>query len=255
MYYYLAWLCRPYTLLLLLMAVSLIGLWRRHRDARRRLPWLIVPFAALTGLSTPAVAFLALGTLEWAFPPTSAVPDVDDTIVVLAGSVHPASTPQQRAELGESTIQRCQYAAALYHHGGSCKIVVSGGKVRAETPGPPCAEAMGDYLAQLGVRRSHLVVEDQSRSTHESAVACREILDSQSHGRVFLVTEATHMARSRACFRAQGMEVIPAGCHYRAAEFRFKLSKFLPSSSALKNVETAAHEWIGLAWYWLYGRI
>lgn len=255
MYDYAVWFFRPYTLVLVLMALVLVGLWRRHREARRRLLCLIVLFLALAGLSTPVAAFLAMGTLEWSYPPTSVVPAADDTIVVLTGGVRTPDTVRQYAELGESSVCRCQHAAVLYHRRDACTVIVSGGKVHPETPGPPCSEVMRDYLVQLGVKRSHLLVEDRSRTTHESAVACREVLNSRPHGKVLLVTEATHMARSHACFRAQGMEVIPAACSHQATEFQFTLSTFLPSSGALKDVETAAHEWIGLAWYWLHGRI
>ncbi len=72
-------------------------------------------------------------------------------------------------------------------------VVISGGKVDPETPGPACSEVMRDYLLQLGVKSSDLLVEDRSRSTYESAVACREILQSRPDGKVFLVTEATHI--------------------------------------------------------------
>lgn len=255
MYSLAKWLCRPYTLLLLFTALALVGLWRRDHKARRRLLWLIIPLVTLTALSTPAVAFLAMGTLEWAYPPTTVVPGAADTIVVLSGSVRVPDRVRQYAELTESSVCRCQQAAALYHRGDPCRVVVSGGKVHPETPGPPSAEVMRDYLVQLGVKPSHVLVEDQSRTTHESAAACREILNARPHGKILLVTEATHMCRSCASFRAEGIEVIPAACNHRATEFRFKLSKFLPSSSALRDVETAAHEWIGLAWYWLHGRI
>ena len=72
---------------------------------------------------------------------------------------------------------------------------------------------------------------------------------------VLLVTDATHMRRSEACFRAEGIEVVPAACRHLATEFRCSPRKSLPSTSALKDLETAAHEWIGLAWYWLHGRV
>lgn len=105
------------------------------------------------------------------------------------------------------------------------------------------------------MRPSDVRVEDRSRTTHESAVACRGLLESRVGGRVLLVTDATHMRRSEACFRAEGIEVVPAACRHLATEFRCSPRKSLPSTSALKDLETAAHEWIGLAWYWLHGRV
>lgn len=255
MYYFIAWFVRPYTLLLLLTSAALFGMWRRHRDARRRALLLMAPLLALVVLSTPAVAFLAMGTLEWAYPPTTDAPNAGDIIVVLTGSMRAPDAVRARAELGENSIYRCQHAAALYERGEPCVVLVSGGKVHRETPGPPCSEVMRDYLVQLGVESSHLLVEDRSRTTYESALNCPEVFRPKSPDKVFLVTEATHMRRSVACFRSQGIEVIPAACHHRATEFRLGIWGFLPSASALVDVEAVAHEWIGLTWYWLHGRI
>jgi hypothetical protein len=57
------------------------------------------------------------------------------------------------------------------------------------------------------------------------------------------------------CFRKQGFEVIPSGCHHKATEFELSMYTFLPAVEALGCSEEAAHEWIGLAWYWFAGRI
>jgi len=255
MYRLAKWLFRPYTLLLLLMFLAVAFFWWRQREARRRLLWLIAPLLVLAIVSTPAVAFLVLGSLEWSYPPTVAVPQARDTIVVLTGSVLVPDAVRVEPELGDSSLYRCQHAAALYRRGQPCMVLVTGGKVDPDSPGPPCSEVMRDYLVQLGVKPSDIRVEAGSRNTYESAVACREILQSRSDGKVFLVTEATHMARSHACFTAQGIEVIPAPCAHRATEFRFEVGAFLPSVGALRNVETAAHEWIGMTWYWVHGRI
>jgi len=255
MYRLVEWLFRPYTLLLLLMCLAVAYLWWRQRDARRRLLWLIVPLTGLMILSTPAVAFLVLGSLEWSYPPTTAVPEANDSIVVLTGNVLVPDAVRVEAELGDSSLYRCQHAAALYHRGQPCMVLVTGGKADPERPGPPCSEVMRDYLIRLGVESSDIQVEARSRNTYESAVACREIIQSRPGGKVFLVTEATHMARSYACFTAQEIDVTAAPCSHRATEFHWKVRTFLPSATALRSVETAAHEWIGMAWYWLHGRI
>ena len=70
-----------------------------------------------------------------------------------------------------------------------------------------------------------------------------------------LVTDAAHMRRSLAVFRATGLEVIPAPCNYFAGRFRWSPQMLLPASGALDNVDYAAHEWLGLAWYRLHGRL
>lgn len=255
MYDLAAWAARPYTLLLVLAFAVLAYTYWRHQNARRCMAVLAGVLLALAITSLPAVAFFALGSLEWAYPATALVPSEGDVIVVLTGGMRPPDRAGGEAELQETSVCRCQRAAALYHSGEPCVVLVSGGKVHAETPGPPCCDVMKDFLIGLGVQPTHVRTEKRSRTTYESARHSAEILDSRPAGKVFLVTEATHMRRSVACFRKAGVNVIAVPCRNRATEFHWRISTFLPSVSALANVEAAAHEWVGLAWYWLHGRI
>lgn len=255
MYPFIVWFFRPYSLLLAFTIGGLVRLWWMERDGRRRFLWPIIPLLVLIFLSTPTAAFLALGSLEWSYPPTDYTPNADDVVIVLTGNVFSPDRVRRKAELADSSLYRCRHAAELYKRGVPRLVIVSGGKVNPGRAGPACSEVMRDYLIQLGTDPSRILVESRSRDTHESAVACAELLRSHPHDRVFLVTEATHMARSHACFRAQGVEVVPAPCHHRATEFRWSIWKFLPVSSKLNQVETVAHEWIGMVWYWLKGRV
>ena len=52
-----------------------------------------------------------------------------------------------------------------------------------------------------------------------------------------------------------GILVVPAGCRYRATEFFWTVFNFLPSAGAANSNQEVIHEWMGLAWYWLKGRI
>jgi uncharacterized SAM-binding protein YcdF (DUF218 family) len=91
--------------------------------------------------------------------------------------------------------------------------------------------------------------EEQSRSTHEDAVLGAEILRRHGIGRIALVVDAQSMPRAEACFRKEGMIVIPAPSEFR--EFEYSLDEFLPSWKAIKRNEVTLHEAAGLAWYWL----
>ena len=69
------------------------------------------------------------------------------------------------------------------------------------------------------------------------------------------VTTAAHLPRAAACFRRQGFDVFPCGCHYRANDFRWSVGLFIPKAQFAENSDSAAHEWVGLLWYWMHGRI
>jgi uncharacterized SAM-binding protein YcdF (DUF218 family) len=255
MYSFINYLLRPYTLALLFLAIGLVLTWRRRREGRRQLLWVVVPFLALVGLSLPAVGHLAVGSLEWRHPPLADRPQDVGAIVVLGSSVLAPDRGRERPELDSSAVHRCLEAARLYRQGKPCPVLVSGGKPDPTVPGPACAELMAELLVRLGVSAGDVLVESASRTTYENAVESRKVLEGRQVSRVVLVTEASHLRRAVLCFRKQGLEVVPAGGYYRKTEFGWSLQAFLPTVSALSDCETAAHEWVGLAWYWLRGRV
>ena len=123
------------------------------------------------------------------------------------------------------------------------------------TPGPTCAEAMRDFLVDQGVAESDLLIEDQSRTTYENAVNTAKLLKARGIERVILVTDAVHMRRAHACFVAQGVDVLPSGCDYQATRFDWSVFTFIPRPGAARDVQRVAHEWIGIVWYRMHGRI
>lgn len=256
MYDFLVWqLLQPYPLILLLMALGLAMLWRKHRDARKRLWWVALPYVLLLVLSLPAVAFVLEGTLEWRFAPLEQRPSEIQAIVVLGSAVRRPEGSRLRAELDEDGLHRCLEAAELYHQGPPCPILVSGGLVEAGQGELSVAEGMRQHLVSLGVAPTDILVEDHSRTTYENAAESCRLLAEHGWTKVVLVTDAFHMTRARACFRKQGLEPVPACCHYRAASFQGQLENFWPNPRALGSSQQVWHEWLGLTWYWLRGRI
>lgn len=256
MYRFIVTLLQPFTFLALGILVATALLWRPPRPARRRtLAGLsfLVALAALVYL--PPVGHLALLSLEWPYPPRDDVsPDVE-TIVVLSGGLEVYDRDGKHVELSPDSLYRCLHASQLYKQCGGCRIVVTGGKVESDRPGPTLASAMRDFLVHVGVDPSDILVEEKARTTYENAVESRKLLQPLGVDRILLVTTATHMLRSARCFQRQGFEVIPAACNHHANYFQLKPASFLPSSRAATDIETAAHEWLGLLWYWLRGRI
>lgn len=255
MYRFISQLLQPFVVLTCLTLLGVAVLWWRRRETRRRLLLVTIGLVCLAVMSTPVVSYLALGSLEWQYPPCYAMPQEVETIVVLSGQVRPPDRIRLRAELADDTLARCLHAAELYEQGKPCLVVLSGGKVDAGTAGPTFAEAMSDFMVEQGVTRSDLLLEDQSRTTYENAVETAKLLRGRGIEKIVLVTTATHMQRAELCFRGQGLDVTPSGCRYRATQFRWSLSKFLPDAGSARDVETVAHEWLGLFWYWLHGRI
>jgi uncharacterized SAM-binding protein YcdF (DUF218 family) len=255
MYLLLTGLAQPTVLLVLLTALAVANLWRKHKESRRRLLLLTIPFVLMVVWWTPAVSYLTLGSLEWGYPPLDKRPEDVEAIVLLSGYVRVLDEEGTQVELGEDTLYRCLRAAEVYRQGKPIPMVVSGGKVDPDAPGPALAVAMRDFLRQQGVPNSDLIVEERSRTTYENAVECCRLLDERGIHRILLVTDATHLARAAACFRARGADVVPCGCRYRAARMMWSVGAFVPDPAAAGGTQDAVHEWLGRAWYRLRGRM
>ena len=254
MYYFFNQLLQPYPLLYLLTGWAIVRLWRRGAG-RGRLWAASLLFLTLAALSVPVVSYMAVGTLEWAYPPTSVRPPAAEAIIVLDAGVRPPNRLRSEPEMGPDTLYRCLHVAKLYRQGPAIPVLVSGGKVDPEAPGPPAAEVMRDFLIQLGIPASDLTAETASRTTYENAVECRKWLAARGLRTVVLVTDAVDARRAGACFRKQGVEAIPSPSHYRATQLDYTLFDWLPSPSAARNMQRVFHEWVGILWYRLHGRI
>jgi uncharacterized SAM-binding protein YcdF (DUF218 family) len=240
---------QPFPVLLLWTIVAAV-LIRRKPPSRQRWRWLFVPVILLLFTSTPIAAFLASGTLEWFYPPLRERPADADVIVVLSGYYYAVDAEGERFELGTDTLQRCLKAAELYRQSESpCRILVSGGVFSGEENAPSCARVMKDWLMKMGVKESDILVEDQSRSTHENAVESSKILHREKIEKMVLVTDAVHLWRATGCFHKEGVEVVPCGCGYQSNSLDWSPAMFLPNVHSARSFQEAYHEWLGLVWY------
>ncbi len=254
MYPFLKQLLQPYTLLFLLTALALANLWRKRREGRWRL-WLVtIPFVGLFLISVPVVAYGLLGSLEWQYPPRDDLPEGTQAIVVLSGGFAPVDPTRPEAELYSDSWQRCAHAARLHAQKKDCPVLVTGGE-DPSAPGPTCARVMRDFLVKWGVPASDILVEDKAQSTYENAVYSCQLLRARDLRQIVLITDAAHMGRALGCFRGQGVEAVPSACRYGTRDFTFQALALLPSPGAAQSSGRVFYEWLGLAWYWLRGRM
>ena len=228
--------------------------------ARRRMPKLangaiVLTIATLWIFSTHAFSDFLIGGLEARFPAID-VPQVPsaDAIVVLGGYLHSPTSSHRNTELNESA-DRLWMGARLFKSGKAPFVLLTGGTV----PGfgeklMPEADAAKILLEDWGVPSSAILVETQSRNTHENALYSRPILHAKNARRVLLVTSAFHMPRAFAIFRKEGIDVIAVPTDYLSGwEHSDVLYSWIPDAEGLYRFSTAAREWIGLTVYKLRG--
>jgi uncharacterized SAM-binding protein YcdF (DUF218 family) len=115
------------------------------------------------------------------------------------------------------------------------------------------AEVMSALAVELGVPREAIVADAVSPDTESQARVMRELLKGE---RCVLVTSAAHMRRALALFRKAGADAVPAPTDYLSqASPGFVPSDFFPRPGRIKGADVAVHEYLGLAWGWITGRL
>lgn len=127
-----------------------------------------------------------------------------DAIVVLGARVVAKGLPSWPLRC------RAEHGARLYLDGRAPLLLLSGGRNRHDTAEAHLAR---DIALSLGVPAEAIALETRSRSTHENAIYCAEILRERSAERILLVTDPSHLFRARREFERAGIrdiELAPA---------------------------------------------
>jgi len=245
----------PFFSFLALTWVAVAWLWYREVNAKRRLVLLTIALAGLTFSCTPIAVRLCGSTLTSRFASAFPPPSDADAIIVLSGGLRQLDDDWNRYQLAEDTLYRCLTAADIYRNHGSVPVFVTGGKVDATRGGPTLAAAMRDFLVRYDIPTTDITTEEISRNTYENAVETAKLLKLQNIQRPILVTDATHLPRAEACFARQGIQVIPVPAVYSTRPFEWSLEEILPNTRAASTMHNIVHEWIGMVWYRIKGRI
>lgn len=194
--------------------------------------------------SLPAASNWVRGYLENQHPPMAiqGVPRAE-AIVVLGGGVSPASLGGLLYPNLESGADRVWHAARLFHAAKAPLVLLTGGSDPAHSAASE-AEAMRQFMRDLGVPAPALVLENRSRNTNQNAEYSAAILAGQGVNRILLVTSAYHMPRAKGLFEAQGLEVIPVATDHEVLS-RPLWRNLLPETSALDGSSRAIKEIVG----------
>jgi uncharacterized SAM-binding protein YcdF (DUF218 family) len=156
--------------------------------------------AAIVGIFLLMVFYTPV--TDWMAAPLFVNPDSSpgDAIVVLGAWAN------VRGELNESGLRRAIAAGDLYRAGVARTVVITGSVPMRPDAGDSLG-ASAKFLQELGVPATAITVENHSEDTHESAVNMAAMARVRGWKRLVLVTDATHMRRTRASFVHEGVTV------------------------------------------------
>lgn len=226
---------------LLIIGWSLLFFRRRFREAK---VLLIAGIAVLVISGIGPVANFLAEPLESRYPVLTAnnLPRNISHVVVLGGGLAGDDKDLANASLSRASLARLIEGIRIYRKCPGSKLILSGGSE---------SEVMAEMARSLGVKGDDMVRENNSPDTESQARLVKPLVGDKNF---VLVTSAIHMQRAVGLFRKEGMEPVAAPTDF-FPKGRGDPLRYLPRSSALAKSDAALHEYLGIAWSKLRGKI
>ncbi len=152
---------------------------------------------------------------------------------------------------------RIWQALNLYHAGKVKKIFISGDNGYITDRGLHEADQLKEVLLSWGIPEKDIWTESISRNTYENAKeSVKKLKKHFPHvNEAILITSATHMRRSLACFEKQGFSVFPFSTdQYTGGKRAYHWDEYiLPSPDTFREWTVMLKEWVGMMAYKLAG--
>lgn len=175
--------------------------------------------------------------------------------IILLGGFSSFQEESQRIRFNGSSDRLLQ-ALDLYKKGKADYLIFTGGSAKISVNEKQEGIYIRDYLELVGIPKDSLLVEHNSRNTHENAMMTFEMLKKYSleNAKFLLVTSGFHMKRALGCFKKVGLNVEPYKTDPLQSVFAPDFSDFLtPSASVLAQWQLLIREWVGYLVYRIKG--
>lgn len=231
----------------LIILFFIVGVFLVITRKRRRSGVIMLGLSAVVYVifGTGILSTWLLGTLEHRYRPLASPSGLQDAkrIVILAGYAERQAGLPPSSEVNFASAYRLIEGMRILHLLPDSEILISG---YGEVPG-----IMKGLLASMGLPVQRIFIENRSNSTHESAEHVKQLIGGE---KFILVTSAGHMPRAMGAFTKAGMNPVPAPTNFMSVRER-RFMDYLPSPRHLVYADLAVHEYLGIAWYRLTGKM
>lgn len=179
-----------------------------------------------------------------------------DAGIMLGGSMRYFNGDVGRPVYG-SGVDRLIQTAELYKAGKIKKIILSGGSGRLLQQQVRESQTLKDVLIRMAVPEEDIILENESRTTHENIKYTTELLKMKPELKnILLITSGFHMRRSLACCKKNNLRVTPFSVDERSGEGLYTPDKVIvPDAEVLVSWDILMHEWAGYFMYKIAGYI
>ena len=238
----------PFPVAVLLIVIGLALLWFTQRQRLGRVAVSAGTFILLLG-GYDVLSVVLIPSLERHHAPltpaaVAALAPAPVAVVVLGSGYHPDFKLPANDRLSASGLVRLIEGVRLAHLLPATRLVLSDGFGQGE--------ALSETAAFLGVAHDRIVLEARSLDTADEAALLRPLVGAAPF---LLVTSAAHMRRAMALCRKQGLNPIAAPADFSGGADTFLVTDLIPHASGFVRADQALHEWIGLGWSGLRGKI
>lgn len=249
----LGYLLLPTNFLIAIGFVGAVLMATRFSSLGRKLVIASVLLLVICGLSPLGKALLY--PLEQRFPPWDASRGAPDGIIILGASIEADLSVAHGTPVVRGAPDRIIAGAALARRYPNARVVFSGGSANLISNDAREADYAGAIFESLGVDKSRLIMERQSRNTKENADFSKALVGPKEGERWVLVTSAFHMPRSVGLFRKAGFAVEPYPVDWRVGGPDDLMTLSNVTVEGLARTDLAIREWMGLFAYRLTGKI
>ncbi len=193
--------------------------------------------------------------LETRFPAPTKLPSRVDGIIVLGGAVDEVFSGGQGYLSINGEAERLLAPVNLVRRYPGARLVFTGGSGSLQAGPLKESDKVRLLWRDANIDRGQVLYEEASRNTHENAVFTRDLVHPKPGEKWLLVTSAAHMPRSMGLFRKAGFDVIPYPVAFKSTGKNRQWYVPRTAGTALSNIESAVHEYVGLWVYYQTGRI
>ena len=247
----------PTTSALLLLAASLMLAWKGRSS-----PWLLKASRYVGGLALTLILLLGytnipdflLYTLEQDVKPPR-LGKAPDGIIILGGSADAeVSRIWGTLELN-AAAERVLMGLRLARRFPNATIILSGGGMTMTGVRLyPEARLVARLFEDFGMNMHRLKVEPKSRNTWENALYSKQLANPKPDQTWIVVTSAWHAIRAKGCFEKVGFPVQVWPVDYWS-EYTGHFSFTYKVEEQLMKANAALREYVGIAYYYLAGRM
>jgi uncharacterized SAM-binding protein YcdF (DUF218 family) len=221
---------------------------RLSRFGRR---WLAAVVLLYFFLSCEFGAGLLARTLDGRYQPLTSgaqAPGVHVVVLLGSGSVNMRASSRQLAVVTMEAGLRVLEAARLSDLLDGATVIASGGVTEHDSAAMPESDALRRALIDVGLPADRIVLESESKNTHDEAVVVKRMLAERGVTEFVLVTSPLHMRRSMLTFEQQGMHPIASPSQLMTDRSE-PPNRFEPNREALAISDAVVYEWGARAFY------